>query len=296
MAEITLRQLQYYVRVIEHGSVTAAAAACHISQAAVSMAISQLERSLDTDLLIRSRSKRVAPTPAGREFAAHARAVLARVAEAEEAMAEGREGLSGPLRLGITQSASPRLMPQLAEHFTTRFPDVELSFREGTPAEIQDGVRRGQLDLALAYELQADPDLEALRLAEIALHVMLPAGHRLASATEIHLRDVIEEPAIVLDIPPTVERLTSIIAERGLRLNVRWRSSNMETIRSMVARGLGYSLVHSIPATGATFDGREVAYRPVADPVRGNAIVGIVAAGHRPSRRVREALDVVRGS
>ena len=296
MAEITLRQLQYYVTVIETGSVTAAATACHISQAAVSMAVAQLERSLGTELLIRTRSKKASPTAAGLEFVSHARAVLARVAEAEEAMAEEQERLSGPLRVGVSQSLSPRLIPLLAEHFTTRFPGVELSFREGTPTEIQEAVRRGQLDLALAYELQADPDLEAIHLADIALHVMLPAGPRLAAEPAIHLADIIGEPAILLNVPPTIERLTSITAELGLHLDVRWSSSNMETIRSMVARGLGFSLANSVPATGSTFDGREVVYLPVADPVRANALVGLVAAAHRPSRRVREAIEVARRS
>ncbi|GAA3692247.1 LysR family transcriptional regulator [Arthrobacter ginkgonis] len=296
MPEITLRQLQYYVRVIEHGSVTAAAAACHISQAAVSMAISQLERSLETDLLIRSRSKRVAPTPAGREFAAHARAVLARVAEAEEAMTDHRDLMRGPLNIGFAQSISPRLMPVLAEHFTTRYPEVELGFREGAPSEIQDAVRDGHLDFALVYELQAAPDLTPVRLIDIHLHVMLPATHPLAGEPGIHLAQVIGEPAVLLDVPPTIERLTSIVSDLGLRMDVRWRSSNMETIRCMVARGLGYSLINSVPATGATFDGRTVVYLPVLDAVQGNALVGVLPSEHRPSRRVEEALEALRSA
>ena len=172
---------------------------------------------------------------------------------------------------------------------------MDLRFREGSPTEIQEAVRRGQLDLALAYGLQADPDLEAIHLADITLHVMLQQATGWPHLA-IHLGDIIGEPAILLNIPPTIERLTSITADLGLHLDVRWSSSNMETIRSMVARGLGFALVNSVRATGATFDGREVVYLPVADPVRANALVGLVAAGHRPNRRVREALAAARGS
>jgi DNA-binding transcriptional LysR family regulator len=107
MPEITLRQLQYYVSVIDHGSVTAAAISCHISQAAASMAVGQLEKSVGAELLIRTRSKKVVPTPAGVTFAAHARAILERVAEASDAVAESLVEMRGPLRIGVARHCHP---------------------------------------------------------------------------------------------------------------------------------------------------------------------------------------------
>src|SRR3954447_16536738 len=107
MSEITLRQLQYYVSVIDHGSVTAAAVSCHISQAAASMAVGELEKAVGAHLLIRTRSKKVVPTPAGIEFAAHARAILERVSEASDAVAESLVEMRGLLRIGCSHTLSP---------------------------------------------------------------------------------------------------------------------------------------------------------------------------------------------
>jgi DNA-binding transcriptional LysR family regulator len=294
MPEITLRQLQYYVSVIDHGSVTAAAISCHISQAAASMAVGQLEKSVGADLLIRTRSKKVVPTPAGITFAAHARAILERVAEASDAVAESLVEMRGPLRIGCSHTLSPRLMPGLVDHFTSNHPMVDVGFREGSPAILQEDVRNGRLDVALVYEQQADDDLKSALIAHVRLHVVLSARHELAARASIHLSELAHEPAILLDVPPTAERLTAVIQAAGLEPRIRWTSSNMETIRAMVARGLGYSFMNSPPATGTTHDGGEVVFIPLADRTGENAIVAVSPAGQREPRRVRAAIDFLR--
>lgn len=294
MPEITLRQLQYYVSVIDHGSVTAAAIACHISQAAASMAVSQLEKSVEAELLIRTRSKKVVPTAAGITFAAHARAILERVAEASDAVAESLVEMRGPLRIGCSHTLSPRLMPGLVDHFVANHPLVDVNFVEGAPSGLQEDVRNGRLDVALVYEQQADDDLRRELIANVRLHVVLSARHELAARSSIHLAEIADEPAILLDVPPTVERLTAVIQAAGLEPRIRCTSSNMETIRAMVARGLGYSFMNSPPSTGTTHDGGEVVFIPLADRTAENAIVAVRPAGQREPRRVRAALDFLR--
>ncbi|MGM9473407.1 LysR family transcriptional regulator [Pseudarthrobacter sp. YS3] len=294
MSEITLRQLQYYVSVIDHGSVTAAAISCHISQAAASMAVGQLEKAVGADLLIRTRSKKVVPTPAGITFAAHARAILERVAEASDAIAESMVEMRGPLQIGCAHTLSPRLMPGLVDHFVSNHPLVDVGFREGAPSALQEDVRNGRLDVALVYEQQADDDLERARIATVRLHVVLSAHHELAGRTSIHLAEIAHEPAILLDVPPTVERLTAMMQAAGVEPRMRWTSSNMETIRAMVARGLGYSFMNSPPSTGTTYEGGKVVFIPVADRTAENAIVALRPAGQPAPRRVRAAIDFLR--
>lgn len=294
MPEITLRQLQYYVSVIDHGSVTAAAISCHISQAAASMAVSQLEKTVGADLLIRTRSKKVVPTPAGIDFAAHARVILERVGEASDAVSESLVEMRGPLRIGCSHTLSPRLVPALVDHFVSTHPLVDIGFREGAPSVLQEDVRNGRLDVALVYEQQADNDLERVRIAKVHLHVVLSARHELAGRPSIHLAEIAEEPAVLLDVPPTVERMTAVMQAAGLELRIRWTSSNMETIRSMVARGLGYSFMNSPPSAGTTYEGGEVVFIPVADRTAENAIVAVRPPGQRMPRRVRAAIDFLR--
>lgn len=296
MAEITLRQLQYYVSVVDHGSITAAAISCHISQAAASMALGQLEKAVGTNLLIRTRSKKVVPTPAGIEFAAHARAILERVAEASDAVAASLVEMRGPLRIGCSDTLSPRLMPGLVDHFVSNHPLVDVGFHEGAPSVLQEDLRNGRLDVVLVYEQQADDDLERVRIATVHLHVVLSARHELASRSSIHLAEVAHEPAILLDVPPTVQRLTAVMEAAGVEPRIRWTSSNMETIRAMVARGLGYSFMNSPPANGTTYEGREVVFIPLADRTAENAIVALRPKDQRTPRRVRAAIDYLRES
>lgn len=291
MAEFTLRQLQYFMAVVDHGSVTAAARAAHISQAAVSMAVAQLEKALGVELFLRAPSKRMVPTPAGSHLAGHAREILRLVDEVEGTVVGGYEDLRGPLRIGASQTVSPRMIPPLVEHFVRNHPLVDVRVVEDSPAAIQEAVRRGQLDLALSYAMQADPDLDAVEVADVQQHLMLPAAHPLAGARQISLADVIDEPLILLDVPPTVERVVAMIQTCGLSPRLRWTSSNMETIRSMVARGLGYSFVNSVPRTCATFDDLRVSYVPLADELPANPVVAVLPPGHRAARRVREAVE-----
>lgn len=294
MGELTLRQLQYFVAVVDHGSVTAAAEACHVSQAAASMAIAQLEKSLGVDLLIRSQSRRLSPTAAGTEFAAHARAVLERLAEAEAVVSESVGQMRGALRVGCSPTLSPRLIPPLVQFFTLHHPQIDLRISEGAPVQTQDDVRHGRLDLAFGYAWQADTDLRREHIADVRLQVMLAAGHSLAGRKSVHLAEIVHEPAVILNVPPTAERLIALVQSLGLELDIKLTSTNMETIRSLVGRGLGFSFVNSAPATGATFDGLEVVYVPVADAMPQNSIVAMLPAGHAVPRRVSAALEVLR--
>jgi DNA-binding transcriptional LysR family regulator len=120
---------------------------------------------------------------------------------------------------------------------------------------------------------------------------MLPTGHPIAKAPRVSLAEVVEEPLILLDVPPTVERVQAIFRARGLSPQLRWTSSNMETIRSMVARGLGYSFVNMVPRTNITYDALEVSYVLLADDIPANPIMAALPRGHRAARRVNAAIE-----
>lgn len=106
--------------------------------------------------------------------------MLERVAEALATVSKSVDQMRGPLRVGWSQTIAPRLVPPLAQHFTNRYPQVDLRFTEAAPRQIQDDVRHGRLDVALVYAWQADSDLCQEHIADVHLQVMLAAGHRLA--------------------------------------------------------------------------------------------------------------------
>lgn len=290
--EFTLRQLQYFVAAVELGSVTAAAVRCHSSQGAASMALRQLEKAVGTPLLIRNGSQAAVPTAAGQVFLPHARGLLDRVEIARDSVSESLTSLSGPLRAGVSVTLSPRLAPPLALHFARHHPEVELDITEGSPEQLQAAVLTGRADVAFLYRWQVGPELNTTEIAPVHLHLILPAGHRLADRTEISLHEVIDEPAILLEVPPTAQRMREVAASLGLELKVAWRSANMETIRAMVAAGLGFSFANSLPAGGSTFSGDQVVYRPLSDPLAENSIVAARLPG-RAARRVEAAVEAL---
>lgn len=294
MSEVTLRQLQYFVAVVDEGSVTAAARKSRISQAAASMAVSQLERSVGVDLLIRTRSKGVAPTPAGEELAARARHILGMVRELEGSAVVGWAEMRGELRVGCSPTLAPRIIPELVEHFARNHAAVDVTFVEDDAHAVQRDAAEGRLDVAFVYSRQAADMVDHVTIAQARPHLMLASDHPLASRDELSFRDVADEWAILLDVPPSIERVTQMMRSVGVEPRLRWQSPNLETIRGLVARGLGFSFVNWRPPSSHTSDDRLLAYVPLADDVSANAIVAALPPGVRRPRRVDEAIRHLR--
>ncbi|MFW0794236.1 LysR family transcriptional regulator [Gordonia sp. CPCC 205515] len=295
MNDVTLRQMEYFIAVLDHGSVSAGAAAVHVSQATVSAALAQLEKSLGAVLLARGPARRARPTAAGEEFAARARTILSAVDDAVDAVDESSADLRGPLSVGCLHTASPRMLPGLVAHFEEHWPHVELRLVEETSRRLQDLVAAGRLDVAMVYTRQLErQDLITHRLGSVALHAVLAADSPLARQETVSMADLVRLPAILLDTPPVADLLVERIRRHGLDVDVRWRSSSAETIRSLVARGLGFSLVNAVPHPSTrTFEGLEVVHVPVADEVDNPAIA--VTMGNRSrSRRIAEAITTLR--
>lgn len=293
-SEFTLRQLEYFVAVLDAGSVTEAAKRSNISQAAASMAVAQLEKALGVDLLVRMRSKRVTPTAAGLALGARARRVLADAAEIPGAVRTGFEELRGRVRLGCMIAISPRLMPGLLAETARQWPEIELDFTEGAAEDLQREVAAGELDAAFVYSLQAIPGVDLVTLADSRPHFLLAADHPLAGRPALHFADLADEDAVLFDVPPSAERVTSMFRSAGIEPRVRWKSVVAENIRGIVASGRAYSVTNVWEGMEQQFRAAGVALVPVADPTPRNAVVGAVAPGVRRPRRVDAVIDAAR--
>lgn len=290
MQEITVRQLEYFLAVIEEGSISAAARRLHISQAAVSVAIQHLERSLNAELLSRSAARRAQPTPAGQSLLPHARRVLQSMLDAAESVRDDHSQMRGVLRVVTSVNVSPHVLPPLLRHFMQAFPEVAVQTSEASIASMHEALRTGTADLGVCYAWQSNPDFHETLLEDVRQHVMLPSGHALAGREHVYLREVIDERLVMIDIPPSVERILQLLFGLGLTPDLTWTSGNFETIRSMVAHGLGWSFVNLTPRSNTTYDGLEVVYVPIADDIPSNPVVAIRPKGDEPSARVREAV------
>lgn len=293
MREFTLRQLEYFVAVVDTGAVTAASQKVRVSQATVSMAIAQLESSLGVDLLIRMRAKGVVPTRAGRELAAQARQVLSLTDELEQAVASGVSGMSGPLEVGCVSSLSPQVIPPLAAYFSREYPQITFNYREGSAGELQSALLDGVLDVAVIFSRQSIEGVETQELAPVKMKIMLPRTHLLNHRAQISFAEIAHEPAILIDLPPSRDRSIEFMRAAGVEPRIRWTSTNLATVTSLVASGLGYSLRYSLPGETNPFT-EDIVEIPVSDPIPRNAVSAVLPSRVQPPRRVNEAIRYLR--
>jgi DNA-binding transcriptional LysR family regulator len=291
---VSLRQLEYLVAIAETGGMTAAAARCHVSQSAVSLAVAELERVLDAGLVIRGPRRGTALTPAGRQVVAEARAVLGAVTELTAgARRLGREP-AGRLRIGCYAPIAALHLPAAIAGFRAEQPGVAVEFVEGTLADLQAQLLDGTCELAFLYRQDLLPGIEVAVLHDRPPAVLLPAGHRLGRRKSVALRDLADEPLILLDVPPSTRYFRSVFDAAGVEMRVAHRAGSFELARAMVARGLGYSLAVQRPPVGVSVEGLPLHVLPIRDRVPTTPVVLGWAAGARLTRRAEAFLDCCR--
>lgn len=282
---MSLRQLDYFVTAAEAGTMTGAAQLLYVSQSAVSAGIGELEHQLGVQLLIRAKAKGLTLTAAGRLFLPEARALLARSEELRSGMREVGQTAAGRLVVGCFTTLAPFLLPRLLEEFPAACPDVTLDFLEGSLDELQRLLREGRCELALLYGVDTEPGIVFDRLYSTVPHVLLPREHPLAERDGIRLADLADHEMIMLDVPPSRRYFSEVMADAGLRPVVRHRTESFELVRSLVARGAGYSLLIQRPALDISYEGRAVRIRPIADEVAPLPVGLARLSGTLPTRR-----------
>ena len=193
-ADITLPQVRAFAAVVEAGSFTAAAERTGTTQSAVSQAVAGLENVLGLPLLHRDRGGATL-TEVGERVLAHARSVLGGVERIrqEAAAANGLE--RGKLRIGSFASFTARLLPGIMRSFQLRHPGIELVLLEGSDAEVHEWLRARVVDVA-AVTLPAE-GVEVAAETRDEIVVVVPAGHRLATAERVSVRELEREPFIM---------------------------------------------------------------------------------------------------
>jgi len=295
MQDFSLRQLEYFVAVVEEGSVTEASHRLRVSPGGVSLAISQLEESLGLQLTLRVRGRGASLTPAGKWVYQEARALLEQAEKIRSAARSIRGELVGQLRVGCFSTLSPWLFPRIAAYFTEAHPGVELQLVEGAAHELQQKLREGDVDVALVYRNHLRPGIIGTEILPVRLQIALHPEHPLAAKTEIKMEELAkDDDAILLNLEPAMSHVEELMSRAGVRPKVKWFSSNPETIRSMVARGLGYSIIMGRPHSDVTYDGLPITYRRIADELPHNAVVIAYPDGLELSEKITALIEFCR--
>nr|BFD80782.1 LysR family transcriptional regulator [Streptomyces sp. Xyl84] len=292
----TLVQLRYFLVAAERGSMTEASAQLHIAQSAVSTAVYNLERDLQVQLFIRRRGRGLTLTPAGERLRQQARDLLARAREIErEARGDG-ETLSGPVAVGCFVTLAPSYLPPLFSECTRRHPGIEIDVVEAETDRLVQALASGRIDFALTYGLglSADPELRSETIARAPAYVIVAAGHPLAGRDSVELAELSAEPLVLLDLPHSRDYFRSLVAATGTAPDVRYRTQSYETVRSLVARGLGYSVLNQRPATSQTYGGGEVAELRLRDGGPALEVKIATLGGVNQTARARAVMDLLR--
>lgn len=284
MHRFSLRQLEYLVACIDHGSAARAAAALNVSQPTISVAIAKLEEQLGVQLLVRHHSQGVSPTANTESILHSARALLAHAADLERQILQTGTAISGELRLGSFSTLASAILPSLVNAASSECPDIRLKISEGTQGKLIEGLQSGRLDMALLYDLDLPQDIRKAQLSEISPYAVLPAEHPMAGRTDIDLTELAAEPFILLDIPPSREYFLGLFRAANLAPNIVHSSPSLELVRGLVGYGLGYSLLATRPQGDMTYDGQPLSVLPLRNDLPKSAIVLATHDKLKPTR------------
>ncbi|MFG1929227.1 LysR family transcriptional regulator [Mycobacterium sp. NPDC048908] len=282
--------MEYFVAVAERGSIAAAASDLPISQSAVSVAISELENIVGVRLLHRVRARGVTLTAAGTALLPEVRSLVTRARELERNAADIGGSLAGELRVALDPVLTPVLLPGVMSGFLSRYPGVDFSFEEGTSDEAQDWLIQGRCDVVLMYDLgvrdslSAHPLFAAQPKVLVAQELVGPDSHSIA------LRSLEDEPMILIDISPGEAFYRAILSRAGVTPRVVHRTSSVEGVRALVARGFGWSMLLQQSRTKLSYEGRAYRELDIADDVPHVAVVAVTPRG-RLTRRTAAFCD-----
>lgn len=246
-----VRQLQYFLAVIEAGGITRAAERCRIAQPSLSQQIARLERSLGTRLFSRHR-RGVALTDAGRALLPRARRILAEIRDAETSIQrEADEGSGGAaaLAIGAIPTIAPFVLPRAIKSLRAAHRACEPTIRETYTESLVELLIGNELDCAITSTPIDDDRLEVEVLGQEELLIAMPASHAHAKRAKWQWDDLRAEPVVTLDEMHCLgTQIQGFCSTRSTATRVICRTTQLTTIFELVALGLGVSIVPEMAA------------------------------------------------
>ena len=246
---MTLTELKYIVAVAREKHFGRGAEACHVSQPTLSVAIKKLEEELQVKLFERNANE-ITVTPLGLEIVRQAQSVLEQADSIREIAKRGKDPLAGALRLGIIYTIGPYLLPDLVRQNITLSPQMPLMLQENFTVKLLEELRTGEIDCAILAEPFPDTNLAIAPLYDEPFVAAVPSDHPLAVRSSITAEELKQQTMLllgnghcfrdhVLEVCPEFARFSSGTAG----ISKSFEGSSLETIKHMVAAGMGVTLV-----------------------------------------------------
>ena len=265
---MTLTDLRYLVALAHERHFGRAAEKCHVSQPTLSVAVKKVEDELGVQLFERSATE-VKITAVGQRIVTQAERVLLEAAQIPEIAAAGKDPLAGPLRLGVIYTIGPYLLPRLIPLVHQLAPRMPLVIQENYTTRLIDQLKRGELDVVILSLPLDEPGIVAQPVYDEPFRVLMPASHPWVGLAHIATEQLADEQLLllgagncfrdqVLEVCPHCRNVSGL--QRTLE------GSSLETIRHMVATGLGVTVLPSAAADDLPDHNGLVAVRPFAEP------------------------------
>ncbi|QRM27616.1 LysR family transcriptional regulator [Microvirga sp. VF16] len=281
-----IRQLGYFVRVVEFGSFSRAATYLHVAQPALSRQVQNLEVELKERLLIRN-GRGVKTTEAGERLLEHARTILDLVGRVYEDMENARTGKAGTVTIGMPGTLSAAISAALIRRLRNELPDANVHVLHGRSTQLQEWLLAGRLDMAVLYDAPSSPMLEIHDLVTEKLYLFSGPGDP-AAGIPATLEEIANLPVIIASRPNRVREIVEgELARTGQKLNVLFEIDAVEAMFDLVHSGVGYTVAtrRARRTMGAS---NEVAIRPIIGPEL-EIKVQIVLRTRRLNNRLHDA-------
>jgi LysR family hydrogen peroxide-inducible transcriptional activator len=285
---MTLNELRYIVAVAHERSFGRAAAKCFVSQPALSVAVQKLEEKLGVTLFERGKNE-VVLTPIGERVIEQAQKVLEESVRIREIADAGKNQLQGTLKLGVIFTIAPYLLPDLIPALVDIAPDMPLDIEENLTVNLEEALRAGRIDAIIIALPFSPPGIISEFLYEEPFQVVVPRDHKWVRRKSVDAREIADENPILLNIghcfrDQVLEACPELNADSHMP-----RTNSLETIRNMVASGLGISV---LPRDALTpkYHSNLVVPVPFAEPTPFRRI----ALAYRKSFPREKAISVIR--
>lgn len=292
---MTLNELRYIVAVARERHFGRAAESCFISQPTLSVAVKKLEEELGVSLFERRKGE-VSVTPIGKQVVTRAQRVLEEASSIRQVARQGQDQLDGPLRLGAIYTIGPYLLPHLIPELAGRAPKMPLVIEENYTAALAEKLKNGDLDVILISYPFDEPGVQTMPLYREPFVLLLPSSHPLNQRPDVEIGELGAEDVLMLGAGHCFRDQVLEVCPECMRRSSEGspaqtlEGGSLETIRYMVASGLGVTVLPCSAAGAERFSERLLSVRRFGD----SAPSRVVALAWRKSFPRPQAIEALR--
>ena len=289
------RKLAYFVKIVDSGSITKAAAALHVAQPALSQQVSALENELKQRLLIRSKQG-VEPTAAGHTLYRHSQTILRLVEQARLDVAASGAAPSGRVSIAIAPySMASSLTPRIISEVGRRYPDITLHLTEIYGGVLSEAIKNGRLDMALIYEPGPIRGVQFTTLIVEDLHLVVNSGHELDVEPGAETISLEAAASLGLFLPEQNHTLRQLvqggIEGKGLKLRLVGEVESVPSLTRLLRSDLGATVLPK-SAADALFHEEDFRVLRIVDPAL-QCKIALCTPDHEPLSEAASAVLLV---